>query len=68
MWQKDREQLGTWADLFSYLEENRGRLLKQMSMGSKKEYPDKKEVIFYLGDIRAVLTEKGFAFEVKNVI
>jgi len=64
------EQIGktvdaSWAEVFAQLEQDKERLLNQRFVIKGKEHIfHKEEMIFYLGNIRAVLTNKGFTFEV----
>ena len=66
MWKENNETLnqGNWADVFEFLEKDKDRFLNPITFGKKGSMP-KKELVFFLGEMKAVLTEKGFRFEVK---
>jgi hypothetical protein len=53
--------------IFEQLEKDRIKILRQeFSIGGQKRVFEKEECVFFVGDMRAILTKKGFRFEVHN--
>lgn len=65
MWKTVEEiKNGTWADVFTQLEKDREKLLISKVMGKKGTIVFKKnEMVFFLGNVRAILTLDGFTFQ-----
>jgi hypothetical protein len=65
---KENEQkTGTWADVFESIAKQKDRLLNyEVVINGKKVKREIEEMIFFMGDMRAILTKKGFRFEVPD--
>jgi hypothetical protein len=65
---KENEQkTGTWADVFESIAKQKDRLLNyEVMINGKKVKREIEEMIFFMGDMRAILTKKGFRFEVPD--
>jgi len=62
MEQETKKENG-WVKVFEQLENDIPKLFSGTGFGLKKPIPSK-EIVFFLGNIRAVLTKDGFNFEV----
>lgn len=54
-----------WMRVFDQLEADKHKLLRQeLTISGKKMVFEKEEMVFFLGNIRCILTNKGWKFEV----
>ncbi len=56
-----------WCAVFEQLEGDIPKLFSGSGFGLKKPVPSK-EMVFFLGTIKAILTRDGFKFEIHNGI
>ena len=55
---------GSWADVLACVEKSKDRLLNyEVTVNGKKVKRERTEVIFFIGELRCILTKKGFRFE-----
>lgn len=58
-----------WIQVFERLDKDRDRLLHQeLTIQGKKKVFEKDEMVFFLGDIRVIITHKGPRFEIPDVV
>jgi hypothetical protein len=63
------EEDKTWPNIFDHLLKDKERILRPtMVIGGKKVKLDKAEEIFFLGNMRCILTPKGWKFEVPGSV
>ena len=63
------EEDKTWPNIFAYLLRDKERILRPtMVIGGKKVKLDKAEEIFFMGNMRCVLTPRGWRFEVPGSV
>jgi hypothetical protein len=64
MWQESEIEDKSWVKLFEQLEKDKKRLLiTEMTLGGKKKRFVKDELVFFLGNLRCILTMDGWKFE-----